>query len=80
MHSTTLVNHQPQAQQGLWYGGQVAEDRRKKQRAVMLVILLSVAAFVRRLFVLALGLLRLSYRKVLAREREREGREEGGRQ
>lgn len=64
MHSTTLINHQPHAQQGLWYSGQVVEERRKKQRAVLFVVVLSVAAFVRRLFKLVFGLLRLSYRKV----------------
>ena len=66
MHSATLVNHQPHAQQGLWYAGQVTEERKKKQRAVLLVVIVSVATFVRRLFMLVLGLLRLSYRKVRA--------------
>lgn len=64
MHSTTLINHQPHAHQGLWYNGQVVEERRKKQRAVLFVVVLSMAAFVRRLFKLVFGLLRLSYRKV----------------
>ena len=75
MHSTTLVNHQP-SQQGLWYNGQVAEERKRRQRAVMTVFLLSVAAFVKRLCVLVMGLLRMSYRKVgLGRSG---GIEEGG--
>lgn len=66
MHSSTLLNHQPHTQQGLWYSGQVVEERRKKQRAVFVVVVLSVATFVRRLFKLVFGLLRLSYRKVWA--------------
>ena len=64
MHSTTIIRHQPHAQQGVWYNGQVAEERKKKQRAVVLVVIVSVASFVRRLLMLVLGLLRLSYRKV----------------
>lgn len=64
MHTTAFINHQPQAQHGLWYNGQVVEERKKKQRAVLLVAVISLAAFVKRLLMLVLGLLRLSYRKV----------------
>lgn len=63
MHSTTLVDHQP-THQGLWYSGQVAEERKKRQRAVVLVVVLSVMSFVKRICVMVLGLLRHSYRKV----------------
>ena len=79
MHTTAFMNHhQPQTQHGLWYNGQVVEERKKKQRAVLLVAAISLAAFVKRLLMLVLGLLRLSYRKVsewlsARREDERHG-------
>lgn len=43
------------------------EERRRKERTVLFVVVLSVATFVRRILMLALGLLRLSYRKVAKR-------------
>lgn len=44
------------------------EERRRKERTVLFVVVLSVATFVRRILMLALGLLRLSYRKTAERQ------------
>ena len=77
LHSAAaaVISQQPHPGQALWYsqqmaagppqgpGGAAGEDD-KGDRAVLLVVIVSVASFVRRVFMLVLGLLRLSYRKV----------------
>lgn len=76
LHSAAaaVVSQQPHPDQALWYSQQMAPpppgghhgsggERDKGERAVLLVVIVSVASFVRRIFMLVLGLLRLTYRK-----------------